>query len=291
MTFTAQSIQNGLKSVGYVCEPRLALAMSMAIRLERPLLLEGDAGVGKTYLAEAAAQALERTLIRLQCYEGLDAHQTIYEWNYSRQMLAIARAGHAVGEMREEDLFDESYLIERPLLKAIRQSEAPVLLIDEVDRADEEFEAYLLEILSEYQVSVPELGVIKARSKPLTIITSNGVRDLSDALRRRCLFHHIDYPDMATELRIIQTRIPACSTALAQNIAGFVAALRKEDLQKNPGIAETLDWTAALLGCEIENIADDPEQVHATLLCLLKTKADQDAIPFPVFQRLAAAVA
>lgn len=280
--------QQILASVGYVADVRLSLAISMAERLERPLLLEGEAGVGKTFVAQALAKAHERSLIRLQCYEGLDAQHTIYEWNYQRQMLAVALAAQQGEHLNEQDLFSRTYLIKRPLLEAISRREAPILLIDEVDRADEEFEAFLLELLSEYQVTIPEFGSIKATSRPLVIITSNGVRDLSDALRRRCLFHHIDFPDEATELRIIRTQIPHCSVKLAQAIAGFVNVLRREDLTKRPGIAETLDWTAALLDLGIQDLGDNLDQSYDALLCLLKTRADQDQIAFPVYEKLLA---
>jgi MoxR-like ATPase len=285
---SAKDYQQLLASAGYVADGRLSLALSMASMLERPLLLEGEAGVGKTFVAQSIAKAMDRALIRLQCYEGLDAQQTIYEWNYQRQMLAIAMAGKQGNSLQEADLFSQDYLIERPLLEAIRQSEPPVLLIDEVDRADEEFEAFLLEILSDFQVTIPEIGSLPAITKPLVIITSNGVRDISDALRRRCLFHHIDFPDIATELRIIQTRLPDCNIKLAQGVASFVAALRKEKLIKVPGVAETLDWTTALIGLEIEDLADDLEQSYQALVCLLKTRADQEQVPFPVYERLVA---
>ncbi|MCV6547536.1 MAG: MoxR family ATPase [Cohaesibacter sp.] len=285
---SAKDYQQLLASVAYVADERLSLALSMASMLERPLLLEGEAGVGKTFVAQSVAKATSRSLIRLQCYEGLDAQQTIYEWNYQRQMLAIALAGKQGSALEQADLFSKDYLLERPLLQAIRQSEPPVLLIDEVDRADEEFEALLLEILSDFQVSIPEIGSLPAITKPLVIITSNGVRDISDALRRRCLFHHIDFPDIATELRIIQMQLPDCSLKLAQGVAAFVAALRKEDLIKIPGVAETLDWTAALIGLQIDDLADNLEQSYRTLVCLLKTRADQEQIPYPIYEKLVA---
>ncbi|MEO0975071.1 MAG: MoxR family ATPase [Pseudomonadota bacterium] len=278
-----------LAAAGYISDERLALALNLAVRLERPLLLEGNAGVGKTFVAQALAEVLDRPLIRLQCYEGLDVNHAIYEWNYQRQMLAVARAAHTAGDRDDDrDLFSEAFLIRRPLLEAISQESPPVLLIDELDRADEEFEAFLLEMLAEYQITIPEIGKVSATSKPLTIITSNGVRDLSDALRRRCLFHHIDFPDPATELRIIQARVPDCSVRLAQTVASFVAALRQEDLEKTPGIAETLDWVAALIGLGVEDIHSDLRAVHASLLCVLKTEADQALVDLPRFERLAA---
>ncbi|WP_068010726.1 AAA family ATPase [Pseudovibrio axinellae] len=280
--------QKLLAEAGYIAGKRLSLAISMAETLERPLLLEGEAGAGKTFVAQSLAKALGRDLIRLQCYEGLDAQQSIYEWNYQRQMLAIALAGKQNNSLEDADLFSSDNLIRRPLLDSISRQQAPVLLIDEVDRADEEFEAFLLEILSEYQVTIPELGAIQAVSKPLVIITSNGVRDISDALRRRCLFQYVEYPDYATELRIIQVHLPQCSLKLASSVAAFVAQLRKEDLNKNPGVAETLDWAAALMGLQITDVAESLEQAYDALFCLLKTKEDQDQIPFSVFERLVA---
>ena len=235
--YSASDFQRFLKDAQYVSDGTLDVALSLASQLGRPLLLEGDAGVGKTFVAQALAKSMNRKLIRLQCYEGLDAAHAIYEWNYSRQMLSLSRASGQGEKLSDEDLFSEKYLIKRPLLEAISQEEPPILLIDEVDRADEEFEAFLLEILSEYQISIPEMGVVRAKSAPLTILTSNGVRDLSEALRRRCLFHHIDYPDGPTELRIIQAKVPNCSVKLAQQITTFIQALRRESLKKVPGIA------------------------------------------------------
>jgi len=287
--YSASDFQRFLKEAQYVSDGTLDVALSLANQLGRPLLLEGDAGVGKTFVAQALAKSMRRKLIRLQCYEGLDAAHAIYEWNYSRQMLSLSRASAHGESLSDEDLFSEKYLIKRPLLEAITQDEPPILLIDEVDRADEEFEAFLLEILSEYQISIPEMGVIQAKSAPLTILTSNGVRDLSEALRRRCLFHHIDYPDGPTELRIIQAKVPQCSLKLAQQITTFIQALRRESLNKVPGIAETLDWTAALIGLEVSDLAGDPELIHQSLICVLKTKQDRDAIVLPVVQKLVAA--
>ena len=287
--YSASDFQRFLKDAQYVSDGTLDVALSLASQLGRPLLLEGDAGVGKTFVAQALAKSMGRKLIRLQCYEGLDAAHAIYEWNYSRQMLSLSRASGQGEKLSDEDLFSEKYLIKRPLLEAISQEEPPILLIDEVDRADEEFEAFLLEILSEYQISIPEMGMVKAKSAPLTILTSNGVRDLSEALRRRCLFHHIDYPDGPTELRIIQTKVPECSLKLAQQITTFIQALRRESLKKVPGIAETLDWTAALMGLDVTDLAGDPELIHQSLMCVLKTKQDRDAIVLPVVEKLVAA--
>jgi MoxR-like ATPase len=284
---TAAQYEHFLSRAGYVADDTLATALSLADRLSRPLLVEGEAGVGKTFIAKALASASGRKLIRLQCYEGLDAGHAIYEWNYQRQILAIANAQATGTGVNDARLFSEEFLLKRPLLQAISEDEPPILLIDEIDRADEEFEAYLLEVLADFQISIPELGTISARSKPLTILTSNDTRELSDALRRRCLFHYIDYPDFATELRIVQAQAPGCSIALASQIVGFVQALRQEDLKKTPGIAETLDWTAALVGLDIDSITVNPEAVHRSLLCVLKTREDRDAIPLAVFQKLA----
>ena len=287
--YSASDFQRFLKKGQYVSDGTLDVALSLANQLGRPLLLEGDAGVGKTFVAQALAKSMGRKLIRLQCYEGLDAAHAIYEWNYSRQMLSLSRASGQGESLSDEDLFSEKYLIKRPLLEAISQDEPPILLIDEVDRADEEFEAFLLEILSEYQISIPEMGIVTAKSAPLTILTSNGVRDLSEALRRRCLFHHIDYPDGPTELRIIQAKVPECSVKLAQQVTTFIQALRREGLKKIPGIAETLDWTAALIGLDVTDLAGDPELIHQSLICVLKTKQDRDAIVLPIVEKFVAA--
>lgn len=283
----AETYAQLLADGGYVADEILATALAMAEALGRPILLEGEAGVGKTFAASALAEATGRKLIRLQCYEGLDASQALYEWNYQRQMLAIASHKERGEAVPDDELFSEKFLLKRPLLEAITQDEPPILLIDEIDRADEEFEAFLLELLAEFQVTIPELGRISATSQPLVILTSNGTRELSDALRRRCLFHYIDYPDAATELRIIRARVPDCSVRLAEQIVSFIQNLRKEELEKTPGIAETLDWTAALVGLELDDIAGNAEAVHKTLLCVLKTKADQDQVPMPVFSKLA----
>ncbi|WP_171133839.1 MULTISPECIES: MoxR family ATPase [unclassified Ruegeria] len=283
-------VQNGLAEQGYVADDRLAMALHLARALGRPLLLEGPAGVGKTEVAKAMAAWSETQLIRLQCYEGLDASHAIYEWNYQRQLLAI-RASEADGGVGEAQLFSDEYLLKRPLLEAISQDTSPVLLIDEIDRADEEFEAYLLEILSEYQITIPELGTIKARSRPVVILTANGTRDLSDALRRRCLYSFLDYPSRETELAILRARMPEVEGLLARQIVGVVQALRSEDLEKTPGIAEMLDWAAALSGLGVNDLAQSREAVQATLVCLLKTAADYDAAPPEVMDRLIGKVA
>ncbi len=285
-----QDIQQGLAEVGYVADDRLAMALHLAQTLGRPLLLEGPAGVGKTEVAKALAAQRAARLIRLQCYEGLDASHAIYEWNYQRQLLAI-RASEAQGGTSEAQLFTDDYLLKRPLLEAISEEVPPVLLIDEIDRADEEFEAYLLEILSDFQITIPELGTIKARSRPIVILTANGTRDLSDALRRRCLYSFLDYPSRETEMAILKARMPEVEGLLARQIVGVVQALRKEDLEKTPGIAEMLDWAAALSGLGVNDMAQSREEVQATLVCLLKTAADYDAAPPEVMDRLIGKVA
>lgn len=277
-----------LADVGYVASDDLAMAVYLAQLLGRPLLLEGAAGVGKTQIAKTLAQILDTRLIRLQCYEGLDAATSIYEWNYQRQLLSIRASAEdgANSADIEDKIFSEKYLLKRPLLESIQQEKAPVLLIDEIDRADEEFEAYLLELLSDFQISIPELGTIKATTRPHVILTANGTRDLSDALRRRCIYSYVDYPDRATELAILQKHFAQINAHLAEQIVGFVQALRKEDLEKKPGVAELLDWTAAISGLGVNDLSDDPETMQATLVCLLKTQSDQAAIPSEIAQRL-----
>ncbi|MXN66991.1 AAA domain-containing protein [Stappia sp. GBMRC 2046] len=282
-----RELQSQLAEAGYVADESLAMALYLALSLGRPLLLEGPAGVGKTEIAKALADVRGARMIRLQCYEGLDASAAIYEWNYQRQLLAIRAAGeNEAADAVEERLFSEKYLLRRPLLEAISQDEPPVLLIDEIDRADEEFEAYLLEILSDFQVSVPELGTIQAKSRPMVILTANGARDLSDALRRRCLYAYISYPDRETELAILARRGPELEPRLAAQIVGVVQALRREELEKKPGVAEMLDWAAAISGLGINDLNDDPAAVQASIVCLLKTAADRDAVPGEVLQRL-----
>lgn len=283
-----KTLKNDLAKHGYVASDDLTMALYLAVTIGKPLLLEGAAGVGKTQLAKTLAELFDTRLIRLQCYEGLDAASAIYEWNYQRQLLSIRAAteGGGPSEDFEDRIFSEKYLLARPLLEAIRQDKAPVLLLDEVDRADEEFEAYLLELLSDFQVTIPELGTITARTRPHVILTSNGTRDLSDALRRRCLYSYVDYPDRATELSILASRQPGIEARLCEQIVGVVQALRKEDLEKKPGVAEMLDWAAAIAGLGINDLAGDPVELQATLVCLLKTQADRAAVPIEVQQRL-----
>jgi MoxR-like ATPase len=266
-----------LRSAGYVADRPLATVLFLALRLGRPLFLEGEAGVGKTEIAKVLASALGRRLIRLQCYEGLDVASAVYEWNYAGQMMAIrlAEAGGTVDrDTLESDLFSERYLVKRPLLQALEPDTAgaPVLLIDELDRTDEAFEAFLLEVLSDFQVTIPELGTIKADHPPIVIITSNRTREIHDALKRRCLYHWVEYPDAERELAILTSRVPQASTRLSQDIVSFVQAIRKEDLFKAPGVAETLDWASALV--ELDAVALDPALVSDTLGVLLKYQDD-----------------
>ena len=293
MVMSRDLITERLAAVDYVADSELPVALQLMEMLGRPLLLEGEAGVGKTEVAKALAAVHGTALIRLQCYEGLDQSTALYEWNYQRQLLAI-RAREVQGadpDAVEGDIFSERFLLERPLLAAIRRNDRPVLLIDEVDRADEEFEAFLLELLSDFQVSIPELGTIKASSIPRVVLTSNNTRELSDALRRRCLYHYVDYPDVERETRIILARVPGITTTLALQIARMVQGVREEELRKVPGVAETLDWAAALLGLSVSNLHDDPQAVYETLRCLLKTQEDRSRLTREVSARLLGKVA
>jgi MoxR-like ATPase len=293
MKLDYQPLQRDLAAGGYIADDTLAMALCLTIGLGRPLLLEGEAGVGKTDVAKVLAKVLNTRLIRLQCYEGLDANATLYEWNYQRQLLAIrAHERDALpADAIERQVFSEDYLLRRPLLEAISQADPPVLLIDEIDRADEEFEAFLLEILSDYQVTIPELGTITARSIPHVILTSNGTRALSDALRRRCLYSYLDFPDERKELAIVAARLPGIDRRLAEQVVRFVQMLRREELEKVPGIAETLDWASALIGLDISALDQDPAAVQASLICLLKTEADLKSVPREVAARLIGKVA
>jgi len=266
-----------LKSADYVADRALATVLFLSLKMGRPLFLEGEAGVGKTEIAKVLSTALGRKLIRLQCYEGLDVSSAVYEWNYAGQMMAI-RLSEALGdtsrEQLEHDIFDRRYLVERPLLQALQPSVGgpPVLLIDELDRTDEAFEAFLLEILSDFQITIPELGTVKAEAPPLVIITSNRTREIHDALKRRCLYHWVDYPDAARERAIVKAKAPQASEKLTAELVAFVQVLRKQDLFKSPGVAETLDWASALV--ELDAVALDPAMVSDTLGVLLKYQDD-----------------
>ena len=284
-------IKSRLAENRYIVDDDTATALQLTVQLGRPLLLEGEAGVGKTEVAKALASMLDTKLIRLQCYEGLDASTAIYEWNYQKQLLAIKvhEKSNETTEEIEKHIFSEAYLLKRPLLESISQTKSPVLLIDEIDRADLEFEAYLLEVLSEFQISIPELGTIKATAQPHVILTSNGTRELSDALRRRCLYSFVDYPDLNREVEILHAHLPEINIELAEQIARFVKNIREEDLEKVPGIAETLDWTKALLELKISNIAKSIPKLQASLICLLKTEKDLKSITPEITSKIAEA--
>jgi MoxR-like ATPase len=272
---TIDELQTALEQQHYVADRGLTTAVYLALKLQRPLFLEGAAGVGKTEVAKVLASLLNTNLIRLQCYEGLDVNQAVYEWNYTRQMMHIRLQEARNENPQETDLFGEAFLLERPLLQAIRQSQngqVPVLLIDEIDRADDEFEAFLLEILSDYQITIPEIGTIRADTPPVVVLTSNRTREIHDALKRRCLYHWIDYPTFDKELHIIHTRLPDTPGKLAQQVTRFVQELRQVDLYKLPGIAETLDWVAALVALDQQALT--LELVQDTLGVLLKYQDD-----------------
>lgn len=266
-----------LASQDYVAERRLATTVFLSLRMGRPLFLEGEAGVGKTEIGKVLAQGLGRPLVRLQCYEGLDTASAVYEWNYPRQMIEIRlaeAAGTASKEQLSADIFSERFLIKRPLLQALKPDDgrAPVLLIDELDRADEPFEAYLLEVLAEFQVTIPEIGTIKAQEPPLVVITSNRTREIHDAVKRRCLYHWVDFPDKARELEIVHRKVPEAGERLSREIVAFIARLRAMDLYKLPGVAETIDWTRAITALDKTDL--DPETLAATLGVVLKYQDD-----------------
>ena len=266
-----------LASADYLADRSLATVLFLALKMGRPIFLEGEAGVGKTEISKVLASTLGRRLIRLQCYEGLDVGSAVYEWNYAAQMIAIRAAeaqGGANRERIEQDVFAERFLIKRPLLQALEPDPAgaPVLLIDELDRSDEAFEAFLLEVLADFQVTIPELGTIKAQNPPIVVITSNRTREIHDALKRRCLYHWVGYPNAARELEIVRAKVPGISRKLSEQVVGFVQALRKQDLFKSPGVAETLDWATAL--SELDAVALDPATVSDTLGVLLKYQDD-----------------
>ncbi len=271
------AVQQMLGAQGYVCDRALGTVVFLALSLGRPLMLEGEAGVGKTEIAKALAAALGRRLIRLQCYEGLDASSAVYEWNFPAQMIAIRTAeaaGTADRAALKAELFSEEYLIERPLLDAMRPDEngPPVLLIDELDRTDAPFEAYLLEALSDFQITIPELGTIKAAEPPIVILTSNRTREVHDALKRRCLYHWVDYPDFDREMEILTARAPQAAENLSREVVAFVQALRTEDLFKKPGVAETIDWAKCLLALDVLTLS--PEVISDTLGAVLKYQDD-----------------
>ncbi len=271
---TIDELQRALRDQLYVADRGLATALYLAQKLGRPVFLEGEAGVGKTEVAKVLALVRGAELIRLQCYEGLDVHQAVYEWNYTRQMMHIRLLEAGGGKAVEDELFGPAFLLERPLLRALRAPGpvAPVLLVDEVDRADEEFEAFLLEILSDFQVTIPEIGTIRAERPPMVVITSNRTREVHDALKRRCLYHWIDYPPFETELAIVRAKVPAAAAELARQVTAFVQELRRAELYKLPGVAETLDWTAALVA--LDRRALGPSVVEETLGVVLKYEDD-----------------
>ena len=274
---TIDDVQTALAGQDYICGRPLATVVFLALRLGRPLFLEGEAGTGKTEIAKAIAAALGRRLIRLQCYEGLDTASAVYEWNFAEQMIAI-RTAEAVGtadrSALRQELFGPDFLIERPLLQAMRPQAGgpPVLLIDEIDRTDEPFEAFLLEALSDFQVTIPELGTIKADAPPIVILTSNRTREVHDALKRRCLYHWVDYPDFDREVEILRARAPEATEALSREVVAFVQRLRQEDLFKKPGVAETIDWAKCLLALDVINLS--PQVIGDTLGALLKYQDD-----------------
>jgi MoxR-like ATPase len=271
---TIDELQTGLLDASYLADRGLASVLFLALKLEKPLLLEGEAGVGKTEAAKAMARVLPARLIRLQCYEGLDVAHAVYEWNYSRQLLHIRAAQE--GTVSEEELFGPEFLIRRPLLEAIESEELVVLLIDEIDRADDEFEAFLLEVLSDFQITVPEIGTIQAKRRPLVILTSNRTRELHDALKRRALFHWIDHPSLEREVAIVRLRVPGIPERLAAQAAAFVQGLRRLGLEKPPGVAETIDWADALAALGTREL--DPEVVETTLGSVLKHHEDLQGV-------------
>ena len=278
---TIDAVQDLLRQQVYVTDRSLAMPLFLAIKLQRPLFLEGEAGVGKTEIARALADGLDTELIRLQCYEGLDISHAVYEWNYTRQVLEIRlmeAAGNVDRQAATDDLFSEKFLIKRPLLQAIDESRErpPVLLIDELDRADEEFEGFLLEMLADFQITIPELGTYRAVHPPIVIITSNRTREIHDALKRRCLYHWIDFPDLQKELQIVNAKIPDAPRRLSQQVTGFIQELRETELYKIPGVSETLDWTAALMALDQTELS--PEIIDDTLGIMLKYQDDIEQV-------------
>ncbi len=279
MPASVDELQAALRSELYVADRALAMSIYLALQLKRPLFLEGEAGVGKTEVAKALSSALGARLIRLQCYEGLDVSQAVYEWNYSRQLLHIRLLEASGGVDRqdaERELFSEEFLIKRPLLQALEGGEPTVLLIDELDRADEEFEGYLLEMLSDFQITIPEVGAYKADEPPVVVITSNRTREIHDALKRRCLYYWIDYPDLDKEMQIVRSKVPGASQNLAEQVTTFVQELRSTELYKVPGVAETLDWTAALVSLNENELS--PSVIDDTLGVMLKYREDVQTV-------------
>jgi MoxR-like ATPase len=280
------NLQDELFCAEYVADQSLSSTLLLMTKLQRPLLVEGDAGVGKTEIARALSRTFDCPLIRLQCYEGLDVNSAVYEWNYQHQLLSIKIQEGKNLTASDKHIFSEDFLLKRPLLEAISLPQSPVLLIDEIDRADEEFEAFLLEVLSDFQISIPELGTITATSIPHVILTSNGTRELSDALRRRCLYYYVDYPDFEKELRILRKHLPDISQQLSSQIVECIQSFRKLDLRKKPGIGETLDWAAALMQLDVENLNNNPELIMDTLVCVLKTNDDRNLVTPDVLDQL-----
>lgn len=272
------ALRTGFAAQAYIADDDLISALHLADALGKPLLIEGEAGVGKTEVAKCLAVAQNAELIRLQCYEGLDAQHALYDWDYQRQLLAIQMAARNDAQALKSTLYSDDFLIERPLLKAIASERRVVLLIDEIDRADEEFEALLLEVLSDFQISIPELGTYVANSRPQVLLTSNGVRELSDALRRRCLYHYLDYPDAERERAIVKARLPGIDSQLNLQLVNVVQKLRGASMRKAPGIAETLDWAASLMHMEIRDLSQSVDQVQRTLASLVKTREDRALI-------------
>jgi MoxR-like ATPase len=272
---SVEELERSLRAHSYLPDRGLATAIYLALSLDKPLLLEGEAGVGKTEVAKVLATLLDRELIRLQCYEGIDAYQALYEWDYSRQLIAL-RAAQTGDPAASRDIFGREFLLERPLLAAIRAGSSAVLLIDELDRADDEFEAFLLEVLSEFAVTIPEVGRVAASRPPAVVITSNRTRDLHDALKRRCLYHWIDHPDLSREVEIVRTRAPQVSDGLARRVAEAVGRLRNMDVAKKPGVAETIDWAAALQFLGVETVGAGAAE--ATLGAVVKDHEDQQLV-------------
>ena len=282
-----------LEKNNYIADESLVTTLNLMEHLGRPLLIEGEAGVGKTAVAKALAEANSTRLIRLQCYEGIDSSAAVYEWNYSKQLLWIKLNENksASTDDLHTEIFSRNFLLERPLFAAIQEEKSPVLLIDEIDRADESFEAFLLEVLSEFQISIPEYGTIKAKSVPLVILTSNASRELSDALRRRCLYHYLDFPEYERELTIVMKRVPEANEKLIQQVVNFIQQTRDADIRKRPGVAETLDWTKALVGLGINDLSKAFEQILVTRGCFLKTEEDHQYFDRKIVAKLFEAIA